>query len=66
MKIRADPGRCVGAGLCAMNAATVFTQSEDDGTVELLLADGAVPADLRAVVLEAVDACPSRAITVVD
>jgi ferredoxin len=25
-----------------------------------------VPADLRAVVLEAVDACPSRAITVVD
>lgn len=59
MSVTADPAVCVGAGLCALRAPTVFDQDEADGTVVLLgqPADAELPA-----VREAVDQCPSGAI----
>jgi len=65
MKIRSDPSVCVGAGMCVLNAARMFTQSDEDGTVQLVH-DATVPDDLREDVVAAVEACPSRAISIVD
>jgi ferredoxin len=61
MRIVTDTGRCVGAGQCALTEPTVFDQSEEDGTVVLLAdhADGGTLANVE----EAVDLCPSQAIS---
>jgi ferredoxin len=61
MRIVTDTGRCVGAGQCALTEPAVFDQSDEDGTVVLLTdhADGDVLENVR----EAVDLCPSQAIT---
>jgi ferredoxin len=61
MRIVTDSARCVGAGQCALTEPTVFDQSDEDGTVVLLTehADG----DTLANVEEAVDLCPSQAIS---
>lgn len=64
MKVSVDKDRCVGSGLCVLNAPDVFDQSDDDGTVELLQA--APPADEEEFAREAAHTCPSRAITVTD
>ncbi len=61
MTVRADAQVCVGAGLCALRAPRVFDQDQDDGTVVLL---GQPGADDLPAVREAVDQCPSGAITV--
>ena len=39
MKIKADTGRCIGAGMCVMTLPEVFDQSEEDGTVVVLAPD---------------------------
>ena len=62
MKIKADTGRCVGAGMCALTLPQVFDQSEDDGTVTVL--DPAPPAALAPDVKRAVQLCPSGALSV--
>lgn len=61
MRIVTDTARCVGAGQCALTEPTVFDQSDEDGTVVLLTehANG----DTLANVEEAVDLCPSQAIS---
>lgn len=61
MRIVADTGRCVGAGQCALTEPKVFDQSDEDGTVVLLTdqTDG----DTLANVEEAVDVCPSQALS---
>jgi ferredoxin len=61
MRIVTDTGRCVGAGQCALTEPSVFDQSDEDGTVVLLTdqADGDVLNNVR----EAVDLCPSQAIS---
>jgi len=61
MRIVTDTARCVGAGQCALTEPAVFDQNEEDGTVVLLTehADG----DTLANVEEAVDLCPSQAIS---
>lgn len=61
MRIVTDTGRCVGAGQCALTEPRVFDQSEEDGTVVLLTdqADGEVLDNVR----EAVDLCPSQALS---
>jgi ferredoxin len=61
MRIVTDTGRCVGAGQCALTEPSVFDQSDEDGTVILLTdhADGDVLENVR----EAVDLCPSQAIS---
>jgi ferredoxin len=61
MFIHADKGRCVGAGMCVLNAPSLFSQSDEDGIVEVLH-QGAVSAESQRDALMAVDACPSRAI----
>jgi ferredoxin len=62
MRIVTDTGRCVGAGQCALTEPAVFDQSDEDGTV-VLLTDHA-EGDTLAKVREAVDLCPSQALSV--
>lgn len=61
MKIKADTTVCIGAGMCALTVPQVFDQSEEDGTVVLLVPDP--PAELEAAVRRAVNLCPSGAIS---
>lgn len=64
MRIVTDTGRCVGAGQCALTEPRVFDQSDEDGTVVLLTdqADGEMLDNVR----EAVDLCPSQALSLKD
>jgi ferredoxin len=64
MRIVTDTGRCVGAGQCALTEPRVFDQSDEDGTVVLLTdqADGEVLDNVR----EAIDLCPSQALSLKD
>ena len=61
MRIVTDTARCVGAGQCALTEPSVFDQSDEDGTVVLLAetAEGDTLENVR----EAVDLCPSQAIS---
>lgn len=61
MRIVTDTARCVGAGQCALTEPSVFDQSDEDGVV-VLLTDH-VDGDKLAKVREAVDLCPSQAIS---
>ena len=61
MRIVTDTGRCVGAGQCALTEPAVFDQSDEDGTV-VLLTDHA-EGDVLENVEEAVDLCPSQALS---
>lgn len=62
MKVRVDREVCIGAGLCALRAPAVFDQDEADGTVVVL--DEQPGPEQDAAVREAVDQCPSGAISV--
>jgi len=64
MRIVTDTARCVGAGQCALTEPSVFDQSDEDGTV-VLLTDHA-EGDTLANVQEAVDLCPSQAISIAE
>ncbi|PRY44653.1 ferredoxin [Umezawaea tangerina] len=61
MKLIADVGRCVGAGQCVLTEPDVFDQSEDDGTVVVLVDEP--EGDQLEHVREAVRVCPSQAIS---
>jgi ferredoxin len=60
VRIRADTAVCASSGMCALNVPEVFDQREDDGVVELLVAQP--PAGLEDAVREAVLRCPSGAL----
>jgi ferredoxin len=60
MRVVTDTARCVGAGQCVLTEPAVFDQSDDDGTVVLLVEH--VEGDQVASVEEAVDMCPAQAI----
>ena len=62
MRIVANKDVCVGAGQCVLTDPEVFDQSEDDGTV-IVLVD--TPADL-AKARDAVKICPSQALSLVE
>jgi ferredoxin len=64
VKIKADSGVCIGAGMCALTAPDVFDQSEDDGTVVLL--DPEPPARRETAARRAVQLCPSGALSISD
>ncbi|WP_326594996.1 ferredoxin [Streptomyces sp. NBC_01803] len=64
MRIQADTGRCVGAGMCALTAPDLFDQSDEQGTVVLL--DPEPPAGGRDSAREAVERCPSGALTLAE
>jgi len=55
--------RCRGAGMCALTAPEVFDQSEDDGTVVVLV--GEPPPELEVAVERAVGLCPNGVIRLV-
>jgi ferredoxin len=62
-RVVVDRELCVGSGSCEMLAPAVF-EVDDDGVLAVLLpqpADDDVPA-----VRDAVQACPTRALTLVD
>jgi ferredoxin len=61
MRVVTDTARCVGAGQCVLTEPAVFDQSEDDGTVVVLIEH--VEGEQLAAVEEAVDMCPSQAIS---
>ncbi|MGW5733989.1 MULTISPECIES: ferredoxin [Streptomyces] len=61
MRVNVDTERCVGAGMCALTAPSVFTQ-DDDGFSEVL--PGREDGGGDPLVREAVRACPVRAVTV--
>lgn len=61
MKVVTDTARCVGAGQCVLTEPAVFDQSDDDGTVVVLVEH--VEGERLAAVEEAVDMCPSQAIS---
>lgn len=64
MRIVADTSICVGAGQCVLSEPSVFDQDDDDGTVVLLVerpGEGEQPGTR-----EAVDLCPSGALTLAE
>lgn len=63
MRVKVDTERCVGAGMCALTAPSVFTQ-DDDGFSEVL--PGREDGGGDPLVREAARACPVRAVTVED
>ncbi len=63
MKIAADRGTCIGAGMCVLTAPTVYDQ-DDDGIVVLLVED--VPPQDADAARQAVALCPSGALRALD
>ncbi|WP_433578737.1 ferredoxin [Nocardia brasiliensis] len=63
MELRVDRERCIGAGMCVLTAPDMFDQADEDGRV-LPLRRTPTPAQEQAV-REAVEMCPSGAITFV-
>ena len=62
MKIKADTAVCIGSGMCALTVPEVFDQSEDDGTVVLLVVEPSPSQE--AAVRRAVQLCPSGALSI--
>ncbi|GAA3468043.1 ferredoxin [Nonomuraea roseola] len=60
MRVTADTGVCVGAGMCALTVPAVFDQSEEEGVVVVLRSE--VPAGLEQSVRRALTLCPSGAL----
>ena len=63
MRIRVDENKCVGVALCENRLPQLFEVS-DDGFVVASPDD--VPAELLDEVRQAVDRCPSGALTLID
>ena len=63
MRIQHDPDRCASTGMCEAVAPEVFRVG-DDG--ELRLLDPAPPEAARALIDEAVAACPTAALRLED
>jgi ferredoxin len=64
MKVIADLEVCIGAGVCVLTAPEVFDQSADDGRVRVLVEE--VPVDRVRLIREAVDLCPSAALSIAE
>lgn len=64
MKVVVDRSKCVGAGLCVSTDPDIFTQSEEDGLVQLLVVNPSAEHHDR--VAQARSICPSQAITIVE
>lgn len=62
MRVTADRGVCIGAGMCALTVPEVFDQDEEEGLVWLLAPDP--DAALHESVREAARLCPSGALRV--
>jgi ferredoxin len=60
MKVKIDPELCTGDEICVQLCPEVFEMQEDKAVV---IMDN-IPEDLQDSVREAVDSCPSEAITI--
>jgi ferredoxin len=65
MRIVADLTRCVGAGQCVLTEPALFDQSDEDGTVLVLIERPEDP-ELGKKALEAAHICPSQALSVAE
>jgi len=63
VKIHIDPEKCTGIGMCEGTAEDVF-EVGDDGLAHVLVDD--VPEDRRDEMEEAVEGCPTDAISIQD
>jgi len=63
MRIHADRTVCVGSGMCALTAPTVFDQDDAEGRVSVLDATPADETD-REAARDAVDLCPAGALSI--
>jgi ferredoxin len=63
MRLEVDRDVCIGSGNCVLTAPDIFDQ-DDDGVVTLLVADPDADQDQR--IQEAVERCPSGALSLVD
>lgn len=63
MKVHADLDRCMGNGMCEATAPRYF-RVDDDGLV--VAPAGEIPADDQKLVRDAVAACPTRTLTILD
>ncbi|MFC5995024.1 ferredoxin [Pseudonocardia hispaniensis] len=61
MRVHADMARCTGLGLCE-SIAPEFFEIQDDGTLAVLRSD--VEEADRAVLTEAIRACPTEALRI--
>jgi ferredoxin len=64
MKVIADLEVCIGAGVCVLTAPEAFDQSAEDGRVKVLVEE--VPVDRARLIREAVDLCPSAALSIAE
>jgi ferredoxin len=62
VKVSIDDDRCRGHGVCAATCPEVF-ELADGGYAEVIDPASEVPAEHQGAVLEAVAACPERAIS---
>ncbi|MGB2697336.1 MAG: ferredoxin [Candidatus Zixiibacteriota bacterium] len=60
MKVKIDPELCTGDEICVQLCPDVFEMQDDKAVV--IIDD--IPEDLKDSVREAVDSCPSEAITI--
>jgi ferredoxin len=63
MRLEADRDRCACAAQCVLTEPTLFDQNEEDGTVVLLATE--VDGDLLTAAQQAVQVCPSGALSLV-
>lgn len=64
MRVRVDDAKCQGHTLCALNAPQVFDLREDDG--HSFVRNEVVPPEHQAAVRAAFEACPERAIVLIE
>jgi ferredoxin len=62
VRIKADRDVCVGAGMCVLTAPLVFDQDTEEGLVLVLDVD--LSGELADAARQAVDLCPSGALSV--
>lgn len=62
MRISVEPGVCIASGQCYLAVPEVFDLDDEDGTVVLL--DAAPGEDVQTAALQAVQNCPSGALSV--
>jgi ferredoxin len=62
LRVRADRDVCIGAGNCVMTVAEVFDQDDAEGLV--VVRSERPRAELHDLVRQAVDLCPSGALSV--
>jgi ferredoxin len=65
MRVRIDTDRCTGHGRCYSLAPELFEANDEDG-YGLVIGDGTVSDDQRAIAVKAVNNCPERAIELED